>query len=919
MAKNITEGSTPSADKDELSETTSAANKTVVCNEKGKQEPLLDTDKISKEAENTTSEREKDVQSADVHDSKQKLQETCTSDCNGDPQKKTDFEEEEEEKEEASKMIKPETKKNSSEEFSSAKPKSISDEDGEYLNNTAAFPEVDERLDEILKVVHEDLRMQMIQRPVSESATDDENDRKEQKTVTNEESVGRDDAEDDRNQSATEENAEGKETSAESSKKAKESSEVGIVGPPTAVSELINEEELGGDSALSADQEDHVVEWIENSVKVIAEDDNDDVKTKRKRQIYEKNSGEEKPKSRKFTDVPVISSRKSQKVVSNIIKKSIKWLNKMHAMEGAVENRRNVNTAEDDKSANDTLPSSPKIPQNQQNGAALPEETAAAPATVASHAHPKKETIAKKAEKTKSSRSDAETPDTKNRQLLASTSQEKIKSVVAQQRPTSAEPVEAIKKRKSTNGQLSVVGNPRKKLCVDKREEYILEVVGDDNDTIDELVARANELKAEIFALKKLAKTKETEWNDILSKRKLKEEAYLRLQRKIQITMYMENDGQLEELPPTSSSFDSMDWENSGGATTVSKEKSQIVKKEKTTKNVLQRTTPPKTNGESTRKQTEMSSSEIRQIGEGRQGAIVDVKSIIADHRLKHPDSQVPRRGRRMRNSVNINLGTGGAMVETVMHNTDSRPSSAESCKSNPPDTVNYAKDMLMQFAKMSQQGEPVRVPQNYPNVTLHPVASLSAPQNTAPQPTGSLLHGILTKKTQSPKPATSLSPTLARLLQNSPANAATAVASTSQQSATTQHLFQNYQNNLDMSQFNNILSSSKARTEITITPVVNTPAQSHSNDLIQMEDVEEETDDRGGSSISAKQVVKDNPPSPSTPPKCQGCLVRPAQFVCAGCANQWYCSRTCQLGAWQTHSDYCPPESENGKTKTGV
>lgn len=106
----------------------------------------------------------------------------------------------------------------------------------------------------------------------------------------------------------------------------------------------------------------------------------------------------------------------------------------------------------------------------------------------------------------------------------------------------------------------------------------------------------------------------------------------------------MENDGQLEDLPPTSSSFESMDWESSGGATTVSKEKSQIVKKEKTAKNVLQRTTPPKTNGESSRKQNEMSSSESRQIGEGRQGAIVDVKSIIADHRLKHPDSQVPRR-----------------------------------------------------------------------------------------------------------------------------------------------------------------------------------------------------------------------------------------------------------------------------------
>lgn len=58
-----------------------------------------------------------------------------------------------------------------------------------------------------------------------------------------------------------------------------------------------------------------------------------------------------------------------------------------------------------------------------------------------------------------------------------------------------------------------------------------------------------------------------------------------------------------------------------------------------------------------------------------------------------------------MRNSVNVGLGAGGAMVETG-HNTDSRPSSTESCKSNPStnDSMNY-KDILVQFAKMSQQG----------------------------------------------------------------------------------------------------------------------------------------------------------------------------------------------------------------------
>jgi len=35
-------------------------------------------------------------------------------------------------------------------------------------------------------------------------------------------------------------------------------------------------------------------------------------------------------------------------------------------------------------------------------------------------------------------------------------------------------------------------------------------------------------------------------------------------------------------------------------------------------------------------------------IGEGRQGPIVDVQSIIADYRSKHPEG-VPRRGRRLK------------------------------------------------------------------------------------------------------------------------------------------------------------------------------------------------------------------------------------------------------------------------------
>lgn len=119
---------------------------------------------------------------------------------------------------------------------------------------------------------------------------------------------------------------------------------------------------------------------------------------------------------------------------------------------------------------------------------------------------------------------------------------------------------------------------------------------------------------------------------------------------------YMENEGQ--QSLPSVGSLDS-EWENSDNVNVVLKEKSFQSKEDMTGEKfsdpsasstqkrkitAQQRITPSKTNGESSRKQNESSSSpESRQIGEGRQGAIVDVRSIIADHRLKHPET-VPRR-----------------------------------------------------------------------------------------------------------------------------------------------------------------------------------------------------------------------------------------------------------------------------------
>lgn len=929
MAENTTEDTKYSANKDDMSETppaTSATNETA--SDEGKGE-LTDIDKASTSKEDTDVNNEKVVKDTDLADKEK--QNAFKTDCNGDSKEETKSGNASLEK------IEVEAKENLKE-FSSTEERS----DNQEVRKCS--PDVDQRLNEILKVVHGDLQVEMLQKiaDVSTNAKDNDEDGsgKDQQTVKKEGTPPKDnvcmDSSKKYTASATLKSTEDERDLRSFSMRAEEKSEIGIVGSPTTISELINEEELGGDSALSVDQKDHIVEWVENSAKVNADEENN-IAEECQPEMYEKDMLET-AKRQKLDDAHVISSRKSQKIVSNIIKKSIKCLNRMHAMEGATEGRRRqVDTAEDDKTAKSS--SSSEIPQSQQNGAALPEETAAAPTATVSRVRTKRKTESP----------DTETPDTKNRQLLADASQKVAAasgSNVTQHHSKVASESVDNKKRKSTNGQLSV--NPRKKFCnEDEREEYISQIIGSDNETVDVLMEKADRLRADIVALENLAHVKEMEWNEILRKRKLKEEAYARLERKIQMTAFMENDAQLPDpLPLASSSLGPAEWDNSDNAISVSGEKSfeskedltgevsDSLKREKDVKvSPQQRVVPSKTNGESNRKRNQASSPESRQIGEGRQGAIVDVRSIIADHRLKHPET-VPRRGRRMRNSVNVGLGAGGAMVETG-HNTDSRPSSTESCKSNPStnDSMNY-KDILVQFAKMSQQGEgtSAKVPQNYPDVTLHPVAvPSSASQNTASQPTGSLLHGILTKA-QSPR-STTFSPTLARLLtapereRNPAAAAAAAVASMSQQSATNQHLLQTYQGS-NLVSINDILSSSKARTEITITPVVNSSAQSHSNDLIQVEDVEEETtviDDRKGSSSSGregKQIAKDNPPSPSAPPKCQGCMIRPAQFVCAGCGNQWYCSRTCQLAAWATHSEYCsdyPLESENSKVKPNV
>ncbi|XP_043240525.1 actin cytoskeleton-regulatory complex protein PAN1-like [Amphibalanus amphitrite] len=57
---------------------------------------------------------------------------------------------------------------------------------------------------------------------------------------------------------------------------------------------------------------------------------------------------------------------------------------------------------------------------------------------------------------------------------------------------------------------------------------------------------------------------------------------------------------------------------------------------------------------------------------------------------------------------------------------------------------------------------------------------------------------------------------------------------------------------------------------------------------------------------VSAPTAPPPPPPATEEVPLCQGCQQRQAQFVCAGCGHQWYCSRDCQVEAWDSHADDC-------------
>ncbi|CAG4959148.1 unnamed protein product [Parnassius apollo] len=341
----------------------------------------------------------------------------------------------------------------------------------------------------------------------------------------------------------------------------------------------------------------------------------------------------------------------------------------------------------------------------------------------------------------------------------------------------------------------------------------------------------------------------------------------------------------------------------------------------------------------------------------GRQGPTKDVKSIIADYRQRNPEI-TPRRGRRMKSILNPNMMNAPRPIAPKMdglsnfnnlnmlfNNLDMNQKAMlerlqQIQAGGIPNGLSF-KDVLVQFANMQQanpnlmpgHNRPMEAMPNRPEHHIRPdgrrrqersheephvpkqVERLASPSPRLPPPPpypeisllpvtsqetsqsqNSLLHGILTKQVS---PASqSFSPTLAKLL-TSPER---------KQSAPTLPSF----------------GQAKNCGEITITPVQPTPPppepqQEKTEDVVQLDDEESPASEcsggasPGGSGSGRLVIDEGGDPAPPDPdategpaPVCQGCRRRDAQFVCAGCANQWYCSRDCQVAAWDEHSEMC-------------
>lgn len=178
--------------------------------------------------------------------------------------------------------------------------------------------------------------------------------------------------------------------------------------------------------------------------------------------------------------------------------------------------------------------------------------------------------------------------------------------------------------------------------CFSTRDKILTKYIElSDCSTVEQIHTFTEQIIAEIKTLNDLAKEKEREWNNIIHLKKLKEELLLRVQRKKHLLILNEDkndpdtiESQLEILE------DKMSKSYQSSMPIQRTALSKGVSDKSTNKNKSLLANTLEMNGQS---------QDYRQV---RQRPILDVQSIIADYRQRHPEA-VPRRGRRIRSVLN--------------------------------------------------------------------------------------------------------------------------------------------------------------------------------------------------------------------------------------------------------------------------
>lgn len=228
--------------------------------------------------------------------------------------------------------------------------------------------------------------------------------------------------------------------------------------------------------------------------------------------------------------------------------------------------------------------------------------------------------------------------------------------------------------QKSTSTKRKLEGDESliiKKLRSEIQENYILrdKILSEymnlgDCSTLEQIHTYTEQVLAEIKTLNDLAKEKEREWNNIIHLKKLKEELLLRIHRRKQI-LTLNNDKNETEMA---------DSQGDSSGTIL---KSSLSSKGATLK-IPHVHHDKMLNQQNYTSQRSLLNSALEMNGQsadcnkqGRQRPVLDVQSIIADYRQRHPEA-VPRRGRRIRsvlNSQNDNCSSNGRMNSTGIMN----------------------------------------------------------------------------------------------------------------------------------------------------------------------------------------------------------------------------------------------------------